>query len=374
MNFPKMTVPGKPRRLQLDFVRGIAILMVMAGHFRLPHTGTPLDWFEDLAERFGGQGVNLFFVLSGFLVGGLLLKEYQDTGKIEPGRFLLRRMFKIWPGYYFLILVHAVTRHHPLSTFFWQNVLNLQNYLGSSLKQTWTLAIEEHFYIVLAFLLAYVASRKWPARRILTLSVTICFLAFLSRTITAVLGNYEGASQWTQNRIDSLLFGVILALLYSMMPAVYSRMSARVVPLVAAIVVGALCVVFDDNPVLYFGPGLVAIYIAAGAFLLLVNEHSGRLTEWWLYRSISWVGIYSYALYLWHSSVLGLGEKIIARYPAGIAWPLSLSVQFFGALAIAFVATHVIEWPFLKWRESIPGLRDSRPLGSLGSPQMKALL
>jgi peptidoglycan/LPS O-acetylase OafA/YrhL len=284
MNLPEMTVPGKPRRLQLDFVRGIAILMVMAGHFRLPHTGTPLDWFENLAERFGGQGINLFFVLSGFLVGGLLLKEYQDTGKIQPGRFLLRRMFKIWPGYYFLILVHAVTHHHPLNTFLWQNVLNLQNYLGSSLKQTWTLAIEEHLYIGLAFLLAFVATRKWPARRILTLCVALCILAFLSRTITAAFSNYEGALHWTQNRIDSLLFGVILALLYYMMPAVYSRMSARVLPLVAAMIVAALCVVFDNNPLLYFGPGLVAIYIAAGAFLLLVNEHSGRLTEWWLYR------------------------------------------------------------------------------------------
>jgi peptidoglycan/LPS O-acetylase OafA/YrhL len=369
MNLPKMTVPGKPRRVQLDFVRGIAILMVMAGHFRLPHTGTPLDWFENLAERFGGQGINLFFVLSGFLVGGLLLKEYQATGKIKPGRFLLRRIFKIWPGYYFLILVHVVTHHHPFSTFFWQNVLNLQNYLGSSLKQTWTLAIEEHFYIVLAFLLAFVASRKWPARRILTLCVALCILAFLSRTITAALGNYEGALHWTQNRIDSLLFGVILALLYYMMPAVYSRMSAGILPLVAAMIVGALCVVFDDNPLLYFGPGLVAIYVAAGAFLLLVNEHSGRLTEWWLYRAISWIGIYSYALYLWHSSLLGIGEKIIARYPPRIAWPLSLSVQFFGALTIAFVATHVIEWPFLKWRESIPGLRDSRPLGTLVYPK-----
>jgi peptidoglycan/LPS O-acetylase OafA/YrhL len=68
-----MKVPGKPRRVQLDFVRGVAILMVMAGHFHEPETGVRiLDKFTYLVGLFGGQGVDLFFVLSGYLVGGLL--------------------------------------------------------------------------------------------------------------------------------------------------------------------------------------------------------------------------------------------------------------------------------------------------------------
>jgi peptidoglycan/LPS O-acetylase OafA/YrhL len=206
-------VPGKPRRVQLDFVRGVAVLMVMAGHFHQPQTGVRiLDEFTYLVGLLG-RGVDLFFVLSGYLVGGLLLKEYRDTEKILPGRFLLRRIFKIWPPYYFLICFHLLARHHPARTFFWQNLLHLQNYLGSSLQQTWTLSIEEHFYLLLALVFAFAASRHVKPATILKLCAALSLLAFVARSITAALGNYDGAMRWTQNRIDSLLFGVMLALL-----------------------------------------------------------------------------------------------------------------------------------------------------------------
>ncbi len=360
-----MKVPGKPRRVQLDFVRGVAILMVMAGHFHEPQTGVRiLDQFTDMIGVFGARGVDLFFVLSGYLVGGLLVKEYRDTEKILPGRFLLRRMFKIWPPFYFLICFHLLARHHPAHTFFWQNFFHLQNYLGSSLRQTWTLSIEEHFYLLLALLFAFAASRHFKPATLLALCTTLGLLAFAARSITAALGNYDGAMRWTQNRIDSLLFGVVLALLYYFFPAVYARLTARAYPLLAIIGLSVLVILYVDEPLLFLGPGLVVIYLAAGAFLLLVNEHSGRLTGWWIYRAVAWIGVYSYALYLWHSAMLEVGDMVIARFPALIAWVLAPVVQFAGAVAIAFVTTHLVEWPFLRWRESIPWLRDTKPLGT----------
>jgi peptidoglycan/LPS O-acetylase OafA/YrhL len=196
-----MKVPGKPRRVQLDFVRGVAILMVMAGHFHESQTGVRiLDEFTGLVGLFGSQGVDLFFVLSGYLVGGLLLKEYRDTGELQPGRFLLRRIFKIWPPFYFLICFHLLARHHPARTFFWQNFLHLQNYLGSSLRQTWTLSIEEHFYLLLALLFAFAASRHFKPATILKLCATLALLAFVARSITAALG--------TENSQVASLFGL----------------------------------------------------------------------------------------------------------------------------------------------------------------------
>ena len=360
-----MKVPGKPRRVQLDFVRGVAILMVMFGHFHEPQTGVKiLDDFSYLVGLVGNQGVDLFFVLSGYLVGGLLLKEYRDTGKIQPGRFLLRRIFKIWPPYYFLICFHLLARHHPARTFFWQNFFHLQNYLGSSVRQTWTLSIEEHFYLLLALLFAFAASRHFRPATILKLCATLSLLAFVARSITAALGNYDGALHWTQNRIDSLLFGVMLSLFYYFFPGVYARLTARAYRLLAIIGLGLLSVLYMENPLLILGPGLIVIYLAAGAFLLLVNEHSSRLTGWWTYRATAWIGVYSYALYLWHSVMLDVGDKVIAHFPVLIAWVLAPAVQFVGAIAIAFLATHLIEWPFLRWRESIPWLRDTKPLGT----------
>ncbi len=356
-------VPGKPRRIELDFVRGVAILMVMAAHFHQPQTGvTLLDECTYLVGQFGEHGVDLFFVLSGYLVGGLLLKEYRDTGKIQPGRFLVRRIFKIWPPYYFLLCFHLLARHHAARTFFWQNFLHLQNYLGSSLRQTWTLSIEEHFYLLLALLLAIAASRHATPATILKLCAALSLLAFVARSITAFHGNYEGALHWTQNRIDSLLLGVMLALLHYFFPAAYARLSHRASPLLALIGLSLLVLLYVDNPLLYLGPGLAVIYLAAGAFLLLVNQHSGRLTGWWIYRAIAWIGVYSYALYLWHSVMLSVGDQVIARLPPLAAWVLAPAVQLAGALAIAFLMTHLVEWPFLRWRESIPWLRDTTPL------------
>jgi peptidoglycan/LPS O-acetylase OafA/YrhL len=240
----------------------------------------------------------------------------------------------------------------------------LQNYLGSSLRQTWTLSIEEHFYLLLALLFAFIASRRFKPSTILKLCATLGLLSFVARWITAALGNYEGALRWTQNRIDSLLFGVVLALLYYFFPGVYARLTARAYPLLAIIGLGILTILYVDDPLLFLGPGMVVIYLAAGAFLLLINQHSGRLTGWWIYRTIARIGVYSYALYLWHSVMLGAGDKIIARFPALIAWVLAPTIQFVGALAIAFLVTHLVEWPFLRWRESIPWLRDIKPLNT----------
>src|SRR5260370_30509642 len=99
-----MHVPGTPtRRIELDFLRGIAILLVMGAHFNYTVTDiSGLDWIGSTLKRTGGVGVDLFFTLSGFLVGGLLLKEYANTGKLHPMRFLNRRAFKIWPPLYAL--------------------------------------------------------------------------------------------------------------------------------------------------------------------------------------------------------------------------------------------------------------------------------
>jgi peptidoglycan/LPS O-acetylase OafA/YrhL len=288
---------------------------------------------------------------------------------VEPRRLLIRRIFKIWPAYYFLIFCHLVTRHHPIKSFFWQNVFHLQNYLGSSIAQTWTLSLEEHFYLALALLLGLAASRQWTASRILRVLATISALAFAARCITAFLGNYEGALRWTQNRVDSFLIGVITALLYHFMPEAYAKIAKRIWPLAAVSAIGvAFCLLVPERR-FFHGPGYTVLYLSCASFLILVMEHSGRLIELWIYRMIAKIGIYSYGLYLWHSAMLGVGEKIISRYPARPAWFLALGVQFVGAMIIAFVTTRLIEWPVLYYRESIAWLRDSMPLiGAAGNP------
>src|SRR5262245_62043709 len=136
---------------QLDVLRTAAILLVM-GHHPVVH------WSDEQAvpasiwwwHRLGYTGVDLFFVLSGFLVSGLLFGEQVRTGTIDVRRFLIRRMFRIWPGYYLYLAVLAVlvlrmgsplTRMLPF-------LVHLQNYFFDQplSPHTWSLAVEEHFY------------------------------------------------------------------------------------------------------------------------------------------------------------------------------------------------------------------------------------
>jgi peptidoglycan/LPS O-acetylase OafA/YrhL len=96
------------RAIELDFVRGIAIIMVMGFHFHAVHTDNFLiHIIEYPLKSFGREGVNLFFTLSGFLVGGLLLRQYAETGNVNAKRFIIRRIFRIWPAYYVLIAFHV---------------------------------------------------------------------------------------------------------------------------------------------------------------------------------------------------------------------------------------------------------------------------
>lgn len=145
------------RAIQLDFIRGIAILLVIGHHaITLPSTNVWACSFVYFEKHVGWMGVDIFFVLSGFLVGGLLMQELTKTGSLRVGRFLIRRTMKIWPAYYLFIFYQIALHRHPRSTFLWQNLLNVQNYAGTSLRHTWSLAVEEHFYLILPFLLLWI--------------------------------------------------------------------------------------------------------------------------------------------------------------------------------------------------------------------------
>ena len=122
----------------------------------------------DLWARIGWLGVDLFFVLSGFLISNLLFSEYRKTERISLRTFYLRRALKLYPGFYLLLFSTVVfcaiagrriTLRGTLGEFFF-----VQNYLGGLWGHTWSLAVEEHFYLILPVLLIFLAARS-PAGR-----------------------------------------------------------------------------------------------------------------------------------------------------------------------------------------------------------------
>lgn len=171
--------------------------------------------------------MDLFFVLNGFLVSGLLFAEQQKTGKIRIGRFLIRRGFKIYPSFYVFLLVTFVTSSlfkipsEPSARGFTGEALFLQNYYASVWYHTWSLAVEEHFYLLLS-LITYILVRNRPTEHnpfqfLQTIIGLLACIILVMRTWSSLqypIGQWSSTLGYTHLRIDSLFFGVWLAYLY----------------------------------------------------------------------------------------------------------------------------------------------------------------
>ncbi len=157
------------RNIGLDLLRIVAVLLVIGRHLHLPKDSSE---FVKACAGGGWIGVDLFFVLSGFLVSSLLFREYQKFGAVNIKRFLIRRGFKIYPAFW-LFLISSLIMYWCLgiqlnSVQVLGELTFLQNYLGGIWAHTWSLAVEEHFYIGLALLVTFLisADRTNPFRRI----------------------------------------------------------------------------------------------------------------------------------------------------------------------------------------------------------------
>src|SRR5579862_2173205 len=123
MNRVADSAQGSRRVIQLDFLRGIAILLVLFHHNEIH--GSQMGWLQPVSDSlalYGWAGVFLFFIRSGFLVGGLLFAEIRRTGGVNVKRFLVRRAFKIWPGYIVFIVfcfVQLLHRHETIGGAFY---------------------------------------------------------------------------------------------------------------------------------------------------------------------------------------------------------------------------------------------------------------
>ena len=153
----------RTRLKQLDVLRAVAVLLVLCSQVH------SFDWLQ----RCGWIGVDLFFVLSGFLVSGLLYSEYKKYGSLSPKRFLVRRGLKIYPAFYTFVIGSVIlmllTRMKIPLDLLLAEILFVQNYYGALWGHTWSLCIEEHFYLLLTaglYLLWRRASVEMPVLRL----------------------------------------------------------------------------------------------------------------------------------------------------------------------------------------------------------------
>jgi peptidoglycan/LPS O-acetylase OafA/YrhL len=354
--------PGTTRReIELDFIRGVAILMVLLFHYRTHNLLIPSPILNRI-EGFGWTGVDVFFVLSGFLVGGLLMKEWQRTGSVDSARFLKRRAFKIWPGYYAFLLVATVIHVRPLASFFWQNFFNLQNYLPSSLSHTWSLAVEEQFYLSLAALLALWTARHWRPKALLITCLTLALAIEALRAILCL--HHQPVYFYTHTRLDGLLLGVALAALHTFWPHRFRRLQQQHAVLLTIVAIGLWRLYVDRDaypePDALTSPFLITFvdYAAAALLLLLYRP---KPTHSSLYRLTARIGIYSYGIYLWHVSVERPVNWAVDHVPHSLAATTSTLLPYALAIPLGIAATKLIEFPFLRLRQRLVPSRTAEP-------------
>jgi peptidoglycan/LPS O-acetylase OafA/YrhL/lysophospholipase L1-like esterase len=365
----------------LDGLRAIAVGLVLAGHGGIPGLGG------------GFIGVDLFFVLSGFLITSLLLDELGRTGRVDLKGFWIRRGRRLLPALVLMVLaVAAVSELFPsdavaglrddaVATFCWvanwRFVFAKTDYFTqggtpSPLQHAWSLGVEEQYYllwppllIAVALLLALWARRRGGRATLGGVRFSIFVLGTLgaigSATAAVLL-----ASDATNNRVyfgtdtraQALLVGAAAAALvvrdwssltagWSVLRSRWTKWVARISPPIGLVVLAAMAH-YASGDADNFGDGLLSVVAVAAVLVIApVALHQeglmGRALAW---RPLAWLGTISYGLYLWHwpAFLILNGER------TGLSgWPL-FALRCTVTVAVAAASYQVIEQPIRRWR------------------------
>ena len=355
-------MPAHSNRIRsLDALRALAVVLVLGCHVTAapPQAGPFFFALSNHWRRGGWVGVDLFFVLSGFLISGLLFREHRRSGGIRFGRFFIRRGFKIYPAFYFFIFATIVFQLRPPATS-WREIFNelffLQNYDWGLWGHTWSLAVEEHFYLLLAFFLFFLirsgktaGSFRSIPRKFFWISV-FCFLLRLYAILRIQPYGYFTHFFPTHFRIDALFFGVLISYFYHYERARYDALQkrfGRFFPFLGpALLLPAFLVPLPGN-VFISTAGLTLFYLGSGLLLMafLENEEAfgGNAA-----RLASYIGTRSYSIYIWHVYAIHLCDPVL-KFSGN--WQLYWLSCFVLPVAVGIVMAELIEYPVLRIRD-----------------------
>jgi peptidoglycan/LPS O-acetylase OafA/YrhL len=336
-------VLGRARNAWLDSLRAFAILAVVCCHitstFSQRHPSANSGWLA--IAGIGGHGVDLFFVLSGWLLGSLLLEERRVTATIDVWRFWKRRWLRTLPAYYAVLLLTLGQRGFQRS---WQvddgfYFIFLQNYAFSELPFlgiSWSLCIEEQFYLLIGPLLLLLPSRAMIAS-VLGLLVALPALArwWLADPTTCL----------THLRLDACALGVFLAHLHLSFPKIWVRLQGAA--LWGILLGGGLILIMMTRRYHGFSGDLPLLVYALLSGLLVVQAQGG---EFWRTRAthplLEYVAVRSYSLYLVHIEALAIARRLpIESYLlfSIVCWVMSLM--------LAELLYRLVERPWMNYRD-----------------------
>lgn len=320
------TQPGNRRstalRTDIEGLRALAIGLVL-----IYHAGITL-------LPGGFIGVDVFFVVSGFLITGLLVREVEKTGRISLGRFYARRARRLLPAAALVLVVTAILTWLTSSVVDWRTfggdiaaaalyVVNWRlaersvDYLAegigaSPVQHFWSLAVEEQFYIVWPLLLllvaAFVRFRRLPVRPLMGVALTIIVVPSLAWSVVASTSTPESAFFVTTTRLWELGIGALVAVGAALWPRI-PRPAASAIGWTGLLTVVAGGFLLDSSVA---WPSAWALVPTLGTAAVIVAGSSDpgsavRLLSW---RPFVWIGGMSYSLYLWHWPLLIAAQNL----------------------------------------------------------------
>ncbi len=340
----------------LDGLRAGSIALVLIAHL--------------VSDRLapGGFGVAVFFVISGFLIARLLLAEARDHGRVALGRFYLRRMLRLYPAllaYVAIVTTTYLVLGHPVG---WAEVAAALGYVANYLyvwldahaaparmpfSVFWSLALEEHFYLLFPALLVMLRGR--PARLVWAMAA-LCAGA-LGWRVWLLHGHPAWANPFsplyyrTDARLDSIGWGVLMA---AACETARGRrwliILGRPLPALAAVLVLLLTFAVRDEGFRqtwrYTLQGAALVVLMGAVLFQRWPEPVQRLLNW---APVAWVGRLSYSLYLWHLACPEIARTLAPGAPLPAQWALRFALAF----ALAAASYYALEVPLLRWRRRL---------------------
>lgn len=366
---PESSLPAK-RIPELDGLRGLAILLVILCHYIGTSDHAPLGFLPHrflMAFSAGWSGVDLFFVLSGFLIGGILLAARETPHYFRA--FYMRRVFRILPIYYAWIFLFAatvvtailffparlpVTSHDllrvPVQLLFLQNIfIGMPHFTWTWFVVTWTLAIEEQFYLVAPPLIRFLSPRRFVC--VLVAAIVLApVLRFLLYRYWAP-GTYLSVFLMPC-RADSLSCGMLLAVAWRHARfREFIRTRAKLLHALLLFLflgVGGLLwwLVHPLNIItVTIGFSWLAFFYTA-LLLAVISQPAGRLAGLARWRFLSWLGGISYCVYLLHGTLLYFAHDIFFHADPRLYTLKQLAVSILALLVTFLIAS--VSWRFFE--------------------------
>lgn len=350
-----MSTGGRNHIPSLDGIRAVSILLVFVGHSeRLPAYIRP------------SLGVTIFFFLSGYLITTLLRIEADNKNRIDIRDFYLRRIFRIWPALYLVIILGILVTMAGIVpgdvslAGITASGLQVTNYwlifdgtgVPKAMRVLWSLAVEEHFYLF--FPVIYVALRKWVPNRMhqgLILAalclVILGWRAYLSYGLD--VGYFNRIYMGTDTRADSILWGCVLAIVANpFLDKIRGHRNLWVWVGIPVAVVGLYVTqrAGDSWQPIVLTVQALLVWVILTAVVSFPNSIAGRVLNW---KPVAFLGVMSYSFYLVHRYFILWADEHMADVNRFVVAALTFSAS----LGTAYLIHRYVEKPFLKAKKRL---------------------